>query len=390
MPSPIEALMKPELLAWARRSANLEPLAAARKIKVTQDRIEEWEKGQVAPTVAELRRAATVYNRALGVFYLPAPPGDFETLRDFRRLGRGETGEWSAALHAEYRRAHQQRDVLLEIAELDDTDPRGGWRLASLRDDDNFIAEKARQVLLDGAPLAFPTPGANQYAHLHFWSSALEERGLLVMSTEGGQVSPAEMRAFSLYFETLPVIMLNGADWPRGRLFSLLHEYAHLLLHTAGLCDTTTDRRALTESRQLEARCNSIAAAILLPAGEVLAQEVVIQHPPGAHWTLDELMEGAKPFGVSVESFLRRLVTLNRVSLARYRDFRDGYDAEQMRGSKSSGGNFYYTKARDLGKGFVRTVTSAHRRALLDSTTTATYLDVKVGQITRLAEVARL
>jgi hypothetical protein len=32
------------------------------------------------------------------------------------------------------------------------------------------------------------------------------------------------MRAFSLYFDQLPVIMVNGADGPRGRMFSLLHE----------------------------------------------------------------------------------------------------------------------------------------------------------------------
>lgn len=46
----------------------------------------------------------------------------------------------------------------------------------------------------------------------------------MVMQTRGGQVDTDEMRAFSLYFDEVPVIALNGADWPRGRLFSAIHD----------------------------------------------------------------------------------------------------------------------------------------------------------------------
>jgi len=112
----IVAYVKPELLLWARASANLEPVAASRKIGVPDERVEAWERGEVQPTVAQLRKAASVYRRPLAAFYLPEPPQGFETLRDFRRLEPGESGEWSAALHAEFRRAHFQRDALLEIA----------------------------------------------------------------------------------------------------------------------------------------------------------------------------------------------------------------------------------------------------------------------------------
>lgn len=389
MTKALEAIVKPALLEWARRSSNLDQAAAARKIKVPDDRVQAWEAGDLAPTIAELRRAANVYNRALGVFFLPAPPTDFETLRDYRRLPLDHPPTWSAALHAEYRRAHYQRDVLLEVAELDDRTPTRAWHLSGI-DGDSALAWSAREVLLSTTQSPFPRPTADEYAHLHYWSTALEETGVLVMSTEGGLVATKEMRAFSLYFDDLPVIVLNGADWPRGRLFSLLHEYAHLLLRTGGLCDTTTDRRAATDDRRIEARCNAIAAEILMPKAAVLAQQVVIERGPDHTWTLGELIEAARPFGVSVEAYLRRLVTLDRVPLARYEAFRDSHDEVAMRGSRSPGGNFYYTKARDLGKGYVRTVAGAHRRALIDSHTAATYLDVKVGQIDRLAEVSRI
>lgn len=384
----ITALVEPSLLSWARKTANLEPLAAARKIGVPEGRVEEWEDGNSKPTIAQLREAARVYRRPLGAFFLPEPPQGFETMRDFRRIfGSGET-EWSAALHDEYRRAHAQRDALLEIAELDGMEPPSAWRLRNLPDADASIATAARRALQSAAPLDFPTQGADEYRHLAYWIAALEQLGVIVMQTRGGQVETDEMRAFSLYFDEVPVIALNGADWPRGRLFSAIHEYAHLLLHTSGLCDTTTDTRATTEDRRLEARCNAIAAEILMPAADVLDNGMVQERAPGHEWTMAELIDAAKPFGVSVESFLRRLVTLGRVPIESYLVFREGRSERDLRGNRSSGGSFYLTKARDLGRGYVRTVVDAHSRSVIDSATAAAFLDVKVNQIGKLAEKA--
>lgn len=246
--------MEPSLLIWARQSANVELIAADRKIGVPEGRVKEWEEGLTRPTVAQLRKAADVYKRPLGVFFLPRPPEGFETLRDFRRILGSEAAEWSAGLHDEYRRAHAQREALLEIAELDGSGPSRAWRLTSLPDDEERIAAAARAALEAAAPLSYPTPGADGYRHLGYWIGALEQLGVLVTQTRGGQVETGEMRAFSLYFDDVPVVTLNGADWPRGRLFSAMHEYAHLLLHTSGLCDTTTDTRAVTADRRLEAR----------------------------------------------------------------------------------------------------------------------------------------
>jgi uncharacterized membrane protein YccC len=61
------------------------------------------------------------------VFFLPEPPKGFNTLRDFRRVAEQLSSEWSAALHAEYRRAHAQPNVLLELAELEDEAPARDW-----------------------------------------------------------------------------------------------------------------------------------------------------------------------------------------------------------------------------------------------------------------------
>jgi Zn-dependent peptidase ImmA (M78 family) len=201
------------------------------------------------------------------------------------------------------------------------------------------------------------------------------------------------MRAFSLFFPELPIIVLNGSDAPRGRLFSLLHEYVHLLLHTAGLCDTTTDQRATTPNRELEARCNAIAAWILMPRAQVVVRpEVVARLHARTSWDYRALASAAGPFGVSAEAFLRHLVSLALTEMpfymSRRSEFLDMYEQEEAR--SSGRGNWYRNTVRDLGKGYVRAVADAHARRVIDSNTAATFLNVKVGQIARLADTAAL
>lgn len=390
----IPALVQPAVLRWARESIGLSPVGAARKIDVPDDRVAQWESGETKPTVAQLRKAAEVYNRALAVFFLPTPPSDFDTMRDFRRLDGAEAGEWSSDLHREYRRAHIQRDNALELLELEDNMPPTLWKSPVPTGDDADLAAQARQTILGASPLALPTSGDKPYEHLNTWTTGLEEVGVLALASAGGRVKLDEMRAFSLYFDDLPVIMVNGADSARGRLFSLLHEYVHLILHTSGLCDMVTDPRATTPDRRLEARCNAIAADILMPRRLVLARpDVIARSNEPTSWTYETLRSAAAPFGVSAEAFLRRLVTLGRVDMAFYQALRPqfiaAYEDEENK-TRAGGGNWYRTTARDLGKGYVRRVTSAHRRRVIDSYTAATYLNVKVGQIEKLATMAEV
>lgn len=393
MPS-IPALVEPAVLRWARESIDLTPLAAARKIGVPDSRVAEWEAGTSQPTIAQLRKAADVYRRSLGVFFLPEPPEGFDTLRDFRRHEGAQAGAWSEGLHADYRRALQQREHALEVSELDDVRFSTAWRLEDLPDDDSALAARARRTLRQVGPLPFPEGRGTVYDHLNAWIAALETAGVLVMATTGGRVLTKEMRAFALYFDELPVIVVNGSDAARGRLFSLMHEYAHLLLQTEGLCDTISDLRATTPDRRVEARCNAIAAAILMPRDAVLRQAGVIEHRGRPEsWDYEGLAAAAADFGVSAEAFLRRLVTLDevpmRVYLARREEFVAAYEEDEVT-TRSSGGNWYLSTVRDLGKGYVRLVTDARRRHVIDSYTAAAYLDVKVNQIDKLADAAAL
>ncbi|GAB7143730.1 hypothetical protein LRC484719_23200 [Mycobacterium riyadhense] len=120
--------------------------------------------------------------------------------------------------------------------------------------------------------------------------SAIEASGVLVLATRGGKVAVDEMRGMCLYFEALPVIVLNGSDAPRPRLFSLLHEFVHVVLHTEGLCDVIADDRPRTQDRLLEARCDAIAAEVLVRADVVRARpEVIVRSEAPSLWDYESL-----------------------------------------------------------------------------------------------------
>jgi len=51
----VEAIIKPELLVWARKSAGLSIDDAAKKAQVKSERLTKWEAGELRPTIKQLK-----------------------------------------------------------------------------------------------------------------------------------------------------------------------------------------------------------------------------------------------------------------------------------------------------------------------------------------------
>lgn len=125
------------------------------------------------------------------------------------------SGQWTPGLHEEFRRAHTQRDFALELADAEDREIPGAWRLPLSGDEaDADIAARIRKALIEVSPLPIPVASVDPYEHLNAWVSAIETSGVLVLATRGGKVAIDEMRGMCLYFDELPVIVLNGSDHP--------------------------------------------------------------------------------------------------------------------------------------------------------------------------------
>ena len=206
------------------------------------------------------------------------------------------------------------------------------------------------------------------------------------------------MRGFSLAERPHSVIALNGKDWPRAKLFTLVHELCHLTTNLSGVCDLHEARRSTADRDEVEHYCNQVAAAVLVPRDRVLVLHNVELAQSRTEWTLEQLETLSRPFGCSSEAMLLRLISLGKADWDTYRlrkpefeqEYEDARQREQeRRRADKRGPSYYVVKARDLGHGYISSVLDAYEQKAISSLDAADYLEVRYDQIRKLEEAAR-
>ena len=382
----IEALVEPSLLVWARRSAGFTTEAAAKKARIKIEQLEAWERGESCPTVNQLRTLAGIYKRPLAVFYLPEPPNDFEPLRDYRRLPDATTPQESPELRAEIRRALYRREVVLELTEDWEDAPPHLEASASLSEHYEDVGARIRDLL--GISLEEQDSWADARVALSNWRSALEEAGVLVFQASG--IGVDEMRGFSLTERPFPVIVVNVKDSPRGRIFSLMHEFTHILLHDSGLCDFDEQEPRPPEMQRIELLCNRVAASALIPKGDILAQALVAEKPDQTTWSPDELRELSARYKVSQEAVLRRLLTLNKVDEGFYWQSVRRLHREYKELTSRSGFQPPHQRAvNNAGQLFSQLVLDSYYNERITAGDLSDYLEVRLKHLPSIEELVR-
>lgn len=385
----------PEVMKWARKTAGYSDIeVASKKLVVPLEQVKGWESGDIEPTIAQLRKAAKLYKRPLAVLLLPDPPKDFSVPHNYRKLKHEEANTWSPTLHAEYKRALSQREVIIELEEVS---PESVSKTSSkIKVANNMTAVELgkhfRSVLgIDKWSNPIKT---NPNKALNAAIDAAEEMGILVIQTKG--VHYKEMRGMSISKWPHPIVILNGSDWPRPRLFSLLHELAHIAKNSSGICDLHEIKPQLRdEDDTLEHYCNQVAANVLMPK-ELIEQNAALIKI--SKWTVELLREYSQGYSASSEAFLLRLIDLGKADWNDYRSIKPQLDQiyederaklKARQKDKKSGPTFYVVKARDLGHGYIHSIMSAFDMRAISSYDAADYLDVKYNQIPKLQEALR-
>jgi Zn-dependent peptidase ImmA (M78 family)/DNA-binding XRE family transcriptional regulator len=326
------ALVDGALLKWARESARFELDSAAKKVGVPAQRLDAWERGELRPTMNQLRKLANTYKRPIAVFYLPEPPTEFQALRDFRTLPNSETAgaDQSPELAYEVHRVQSRRDYAAELLR-EAFGPLHPFELrASTDEDPEQVGDRLRAFLgvSDSDQFSW-SPG---YDSLNNWRSRIEASGALAFQFANVDLSVA--RGFSAFAEILPAVAANSKDSTTGRTFTLLHEVTHLALRHGGICDLE-ERRSPIEEAGIEVFCNAVAAAALVPLKTLAQQRHVARHRSGPVWSDSELESLGRTYGASPEAILRRLLALGETSRAFYqmkrRDFFNRYSQRDPR-----------------------------------------------------------
>jgi Zn-dependent peptidase ImmA (M78 family)/transcriptional regulator with XRE-family HTH domain len=381
----IPALVKPALLVWARERSGVAIEEAAAKLKIETALLRAWENpdSEERPTIAQVRKLGEIYKRPLAVFFLQQPPTDFDAQREFRRLPgvtpQNESPEMRVALRVALFRREAARDLYEQLGEeIPVFDGKADPSEPSER-----VGARIRELLgIDwDTQLGWPTA----YTALNAWRAAVENLGIFVF--QSGEMTVHEMRGISIPHGPLPVILLNSGDAPHGRIFTLLHEFAHILLTNAGHETSSLEGQRKPEDQRLERISNRFAAAALLPRTQFLRE--VERYPAAARGDEEALRKLAlRRLKVSPETILRRLVELGRTRVGTYRMMRREWQERSWYSPPQGEGGppLEVRVIASAGKPFVSLVLDSYRRNAVSSSDVSDYLGMQLKYIGRLAK----
>jgi Zn-dependent peptidase ImmA (M78 family) len=360
--------------------------AAAQRVGQTSERLAEWENGARAPTLNQLRLLAGVYKRSVGVFFLKEPPRVPKRPLDYRRLELSARESMEPTLANGIREAEAKRDGALDIfAELEEAPPVWNLTIAAETPPEEAAAIVTARL---GVTMRDRAGWRTHFDALNGWRTAVESLGVLVVQLSG--VSIQEMRGCSLAHFPLPVIVLNGADSPLGRVFTLLHELTHLARGESSLCDFVEDAPRAGPDEVVEAYCNHVAGAVLVPLRDLMARPEVVAATAQTEWTADQLGLLRRAFWSSSEVVLRRLLMFNKTSRAHYRAMRDRFQREYANLRAQDNGPvivpYYRRVLLSNGRFLTRLAVSAYSAQAITGTELSRILNAKLDHLPRIRE----
>jgi len=388
----VRALVKPEILIWARKSAGftLDEVAASSGLS----KAPEWESGELRPTINQLRTLATKYKRPLAVFYLQDKPTDFQVISDFRRLPGDGMQRLTPQLHLQIRAAQERREIAFDLLdEVGEEIPELSIS-ASLDDDPEIVGARVRRYLR----ITDVEQSGWRDSRIAFnsWRALIEDIGVLVFQMD--KVNTNEASGFALSETKLPVIAVNRADVYSRRTFSLLHEFAHLMLSKSGVSEFYMDVTRPPETQKVEVWCNAVAAATILPRAMFLGQEAIQdQEPQNLVWSEDQIHALASAFSVSKVSIVRRLLTLGLTNQDFYRikereyagDYADFLKRKKAANAQKEfrGRNMPNEALSLLGRNFIRMVLAPYHNDRITLRDVSAYLNLKTKHIPKVEQV---
>lgn len=313
------------VLVWARQERGLSEEQAAQKLKLTLDELAAFEAGDKKPSVALLDRIAKKYRLPFASLLMPEPlpASSRPSTADFRTHG-GKEPVWDVKLMSALDVVNLQIEILTELREHHaDLFNAPALRRYAISDSAIEVATKERTLFGVDVTTQMAWPSAAQA--FRYWRALVERSGLFVQIMDLGPENLC--RGLSIYDERgIPMAVINGDEGEgAARTFTLLHEYAHLLVREPGVSDQN-------RTNKIERWCNQFAAYFLMPEDRFRKEAAAID--PESIWSDTSIRKLAKLFNVSMSAVALHLEDVGLAKAGLYERKLD----EWRKRKKSKGG----------------------------------------------------
>jgi Zn-dependent peptidase ImmA (M78 family)/DNA-binding XRE family transcriptional regulator len=339
------------VLKWAREFRGLSLSEAAERLGLSVTELHAFETEAHMPTLTKFKKFGSVYRLPLATLFRRTPPEEPPKPKDFRTFAGMEPKDSFAF-----------RVALSNVRTLQFT-----LRTLSV-DDQNFQGAVLRKYDFEGD--AFKQ-GASEREQIGVtiqqqlswksdegfrrWRAIIENLGIAVYLQKFDESDPL---GYSLWEEDIaPAIVINkSVPSDNARVYTLVHEYAHLLVRQPGISD-------LNRKNPTEVFCNRFAAAFLMPLQGL--QTVLPQWPDQPiKWDGQVIRDAARRLKVSAMALAIRLEELNKAPAGLNQMF-----AAHEKAQKKTDGHPdpIVTKLSELGGRFVASIIGALDRDVIDS-----------------------
>ena len=256
MPRSITTNVHPAVFKWLRESAGWSIEDVSKKLKSSVETVKAIESGVRDPTLNQLRTLSSAYKRPIAAFFLPQPQKEKPLPKDFRML-QNRTNVFDKKTLLVLRNARRLQKIYGELSSNIHDQTKPAIENATISDSPSEYAERYRSIfdLTEEKQRRF-RDSRSLFNHLR---DQMGEMNILVFQES---LPVEDARGFALPDDIPNVIVLNSKDSIEARNFSIMHEFAHLLLG-----ETAIDLPDITISNQsrIESWCNDFASAFLLP-----------------------------------------------------------------------------------------------------------------------------
>lgn len=337
--------------------------------------IDEFENNEKVPTLKQLSILADLYEVPRWVFIADELPKEYQyNTPPFRRM-QGADIESHSKIHKLIARIEQYRKLFLELrADMDN--PISEFVAPYILDDPVPTAVAVRQWLSLTEPLDFD--GLRQ---------KLEDKDIFVFCTNKythwSNINNT-IRGISIFYNTLPLIIINGSDYRKAQSFTLLYELGHVLRKKT-VIDAWKRNSSKDENIDEIFWCNMLASSVLMPED----------------WFADESFDDlgtiknlAKKIKVSPYTCLVRARQLNKINQNQYVRFQSilkaEYDEFQKKLKDAKGGparNIVKEVKKQFNCSFIRAVINSYHQEYINLHQSTKILDLKTSS--HFLELAR-
>lgn len=302
------AHINPESISWARKRAQLDVSALAKKLNVAEKKLVDWEHGEERITFKQAQKVADKLLIPFGYLFLNHLHRKQLPIPDLRTLNNQGINEPSVELLKIIQIVQEQQQWYKNFLITQGAEENTFIKHFNIDSSVENIVSDMRSVL----DVATNQRKGNWDDFFRLLVKKIEAIGVMVIQKgnlghHSKPLSIKEFRGFAIFDPIAPVIFINQADVPNARLFTLIHELAHIWIGQSGVSDASVQT-----DQKTEILCNAIAAEFLVPANEFF--NLWHEHD---NW-VDNLAELKPYFHVSDWVLVRRALTLNLIAYSEY------------------------------------------------------------------------